>query len=472
MSKQKTIAVLGGGSAGFTAARTAHELGARVLFFMGESPNHASLCVEAGCMPSKAIFEPIDAMHHAKRNGWLEVQPRHPDQFLAQIVAWKDRAIAGFRSARNEDIRQREGENFVVIPANARLADAHTLEAAGEKYQADAIIIATGSNNSVTPLEGEEIGPDAIWTNNEIVHNTRLPKSLLALGAGPVALEFSLRYARLGCEVTIASRSRPLARFPKQFGQRLTKIYESEGVRVLTGCEMTGVQRQSDGRYRLIFDGAESLTCERLLLGTGRHPAICGLNLAVAGIEPNAGGRLDVSLDMRVKGSDHIFAAGDVAGLRMVVHQAHIEAGIAAENAVHDGARKWERRSNLQVVFSDPEFAWAGQSVETAEKAGHQVITASVESRDVGKLLLAGDEMGFGEFIADAKTGELLGAGLLCDDAANLIHMPAQTIDHRQTVGQLTNAEFYHPTKMEIVSEIADELCRRLGGTPFCRARE
>ena len=150
----------------------------------------------------------------------------------------------------------------------------------------------------------------------------------------------------------------------------------------------------------------------------------------------------------------------------------HIEAGIAAENAVSGGNRKWARRSNLQVIFSDPEFAYAGQSRESAEKAGHQVVTASAESRDIGKLHLAGDDLGFGEFLADADTRRLLGAGFLCDDASNLIHLPAYAIDHQHTVDDLASAEYYHPTKIEIVSEIGDALCRALGGKPFSRAEE
>ncbi len=107
-----------------------------------------------------------------------------------------------------------------------------------------------------------------------------------------------------------------------------------------------------------------------------------------------------------------------------------------------------------------------------AIEAGLELVTASGESRDVGKLHLAGDDFGFGEFAADAKTGKLISAGLLCSDASNLIHLPAYAIDHEHTAEQLADAEFYHPTKIEIVSEIGDELCRKLGGRPFARAPE
>jgi probable pyridine nucleotide-disulfide oxidoreductase len=184
-------------------------------------------------------------------------------------------------------------------------------------------------------------------------------------------------------------------------------------------------------------------------------------------------GCLEIGDDMRVAEHAHIFGAGDVVGKRMVVHHAHIEAGIAAENAVKEGDRKWTKRSNIQVVFSDPEFAFAGLKPSAARKAGHHhLVSASAESRDIGKLHLAGDDFGFGELSADAKSGLLMSAGLLCNDASNLIHLPAYAIDHEHTIFQLEDAEFYHPTKIEIISEIGDALCRKLGGHPFARAEE
>ena len=114
----KTIAVLGGGSAGFTAARIASEKGARVFFFMGDNADHASLCINAGCMPSKALFEPIDAMHHARQHGWLEVKPRQPNEYLAQIVRWKDNEIAQFRAYRQKEIRDLAGDTFTIVRSN------------------------------------------------------------------------------------------------------------------------------------------------------------------------------------------------------------------------------------------------------------------------------------------------------------------------------------------------------------------
>jgi pyruvate/2-oxoglutarate dehydrogenase complex dihydrolipoamide dehydrogenase (E3) component len=475
MSKMKTIAVIGGGSAGLSAARAAKAFGARVLFFMGDDADHASLCINAGCMPSKAMFEPIDAMHRAKRHGWLEVKPVRPEEFLSQIIAWKDQQIAGFNAHRQQEIRDLQSNEFTIIRATARFVDSHRVRSQNETYTFDAAIIATGSINHMPPFVSTSIGLDGVWTSNEILHNTRRPKSMIVLGAGAVALEFSLRYARLGCAVTVVSRSPIMPRFPLKYGERLREIYEREGVRMLPGRKIVRFTRVADGFFNVEIEGtqgAETLRAERVLLATGRRPALRNLNLKVLGLETDERGRLRVGDDMRVHDCENIFAAGDVVGQRMVVHHAHIEAGIAGENAVKDGNRKWARRSNVQVVFSDPEFAFAGQSPETAEKAGHKIVTATAESRDIGKLHLAGDDFGFGEFVADADDGRLLGAGLLCDDAANLIHLPAYAIDHQHTIHALIDGEYYHPTKIEIVSEIGDALFRALGGTPFFRATE
>jgi pyruvate/2-oxoglutarate dehydrogenase complex dihydrolipoamide dehydrogenase (E3) component len=471
---RKTIAVVGGGSAGFTAARAAARSGARVVLFLGDNAEQASLCVNQGCMPSKAMFEPIDAMHHAKAHGWLRVEPRRPEAYLAQIVAWKDREIARFRAYRQAAIERKDSEDFRVVRHNAHFVDANTLEANGERIVADRVILATGSTPILPPIEGLAELRDQIWGNEEILANTILPDSLIVIGGGAIALEFAQRYARLGCAVTLVVRSRILSGFPAPFGARIAEIYEREGIRVLLGARLSRITRDTCGWYVVQTEGAgggEPVTGERVLLAVGRKPALDSLNLEAAGIERNDRGELDVTEQMRVAGHDHIFAAGDVVGRRLVVHLAHIEGGIAANNAVNDGCESWPRRANIQVVFSDPEFAFAGISADKAEAAGHTVITRSKRSRLVGKLHLAGDDLGFGEFMADTDTHRLLGAGLLCKDAGELIHLPAYAIEHEHTVHEAALAEYYHPTKMEIVSGIIDRLCKDLGQMPPRRAR-
>jgi len=471
----KTIAVIGGGSAGFTAARTAARLGARVLFFMGDAADEASLCVNFGCMPSKAMFVPIDTMHHAKRHGWLRVEPLRPEAYLSQIVAWKDREIGCFRAFRQAAIASKQADDFLVIRSSAKFVGSNAIEADGETYAFDGAIIATGSVVRYPPIDGLDELRDDIWTSRELLANTTLPESLTVIGAGFVGLEFAQRYARLGSAVTVIARSRFLSSAAAEFGDRLAKIYEREGIRVLLQHTPQRIYRDPEGLFVVQATGPRRtvpVVGQRVLLAAGRSPALGSLNLEGAGIHTNADGGLDVGEDMRVAGQDHIFAAGDVIGHRMVVHLAHIEAGIAAQNAVNDDSFVWERRANISVVFTDPEFAFAGLSADEARRAGHNVVVASRESHLVGKLHLAGDDMGFGAFVADADTHVLLGAGLLCDSAGELIHLPAYLIEHQETAHTGAMAEYYHPTKTEIIGGIIDDLCAEFGEMTPRRADE
>ena len=285
--KQKTIAVIGGGSAGLTAARTAHELGAKVLFFMGDNPDRASLCINAGCMPSKAMFEPIDVMSHARRHGWLHVEPRRPNEFLAEIVGWKDREIAKFRVFREAEIRHLADGRFEIIRANAFFVNAHELESEGKRFAFDTAIIASGSVPALPKLEGFDSSWEGVWTNEEILSNTHIPESLAIIGAGAIGLEFALRYARLGSEVTLVTHSRILPRYPAKFGERLAFIYEREGVRVLPSRKVVRMARDSDGFYEIGTEGPhgyEAIISEKVLMATGRRPAVDDLRLDAGGI--------------------------------------------------------------------------------------------------------------------------------------------------------------------------------------------
>ncbi len=475
MTPRKTIAVIGGGSAGFTAARTAARRGARVLLFMGDEADFASLCVNFGCMPSKALFEPIDTMHHAKRHGWLRVEPLRPDAYLGQIVAWKDREIARFRAFRQAAITGKVADDFQVVRAGARFVSANAVEAEGQTYPFDAAIIATGSSVRYPAIEGLAELRDQVWTSRELLANTSLPESLTVIGAGAIGLEFAQRYARLGCAVTVIARSQFLSMYPKQFGARLAQAYEHEGIQVLCEHVPQRIYRDGEGLYVVHAAGPRRtvpVVGEKVLLAAGRSPALSSLSLEAAGIDTNDRGGIDVTEDMRVVGQPHIFAAGDVIGRRMVVHLAHIEAGIAAENAIDETSHSWSRRANLEVVFTDPEFAFAGLSADQARAAGHNVATASRESRLTGRLHLAGDKFGFGELIADADTHVLLGAGLLCKSAGELIHLPAYLIEHQETAQAGSMNEYYHPTKTEIVGNMIDDLCAGFGESPPRRADE
>jgi dihydrolipoamide dehydrogenase len=183
---------------------------------MGDNADHASLCINAGCMPSKALFEPIDAMHHAQNNtaGW-NVRPKQPDEYLAQVTRWKDveiekisRLSTGRSSGTGEqDLHDRSLQRCLCERSRS-----------GER-EANATLLTprlsrTGSSTVFPNINGLDPTWNGVWTSDEILHNTRIPKSLAVIGVGAIGLEFSLRYARLGTAVTMLSRSGILTGVP------------------------------------------------------------------------------------------------------------------------------------------------------------------------------------------------------------------------------------------------------------------
>src|SRR5262249_13758946 len=160
----------------------------------------------------------------------LEVRPKHPYEYLAQIIQWKDEEIAQFRAYRNEEIQNLKSERFEIIREKALLTGEHEIVSQGQRYPFDAAIIATGSVTSRPRISGLDPSWEGVWTSDEILQNIRLPKSLAVIGVGAVGLEFALRYARLGSKVTMLARSQILPEFPQQFGDRIKTIYEQEKI--------------------------------------------------------------------------------------------------------------------------------------------------------------------------------------------------------------------------------------------------
>src|SRR5262249_39842758 len=156
-----------------------------------------------------------------------------------------------------------------IIRAKASLTGEHEIVSQGQRYPFDAAIIATGSVAALPRINGLDPSWEGVWTSNEILPNTRLPKSLAVIGMGAVGLEFALRYARLGSKVTMLARSQILPEFPQQFGDRIKSIYEGEGIRVLTHRRPTQIMRNQDGGFVIETEGSETMApivAERLML--------------------------------------------------------------------------------------------------------------------------------------------------------------------------------------------------------------
>jgi pyruvate/2-oxoglutarate dehydrogenase complex dihydrolipoamide dehydrogenase (E3) component len=454
------LIVLGGGSAGFNAARTAADLGRKAAILDG-ARDLGGLCILRGCMPSKTLLYSAERLHQARegRRFGLRIPSARAD--LAAIQARKRRIIAEFAQHR---LRQLKAGRFDLVPANARFLDARTVELSdGRRLTGRHFLIATGSRISVPPVPGlREAGA---WTSDDCLDLTRAPRSLIVLGGGLVAVELAQFFARIGVRVTLIQRSAQLLReHSPEAAAAVRAGLEADGIEVLTGTAIERVARTRSG-FTVTFQHARrrrERRAERLLNALGREANTAGLNLAAADVKLRPNGQVRTNRFQQTS-APHIYAAGDCAGPVEIVHIAVQQGELAARHAAGDPrARPIDYRQILSVVFTDPALATLGVAEAELRAKGVAYLAASYPFDDHGKSILMGVRRGFVRVLAEPRRGRLLGAEIVGPEAGELIHCLTGPLALRATVFDLLRAPWYHPTLAEILTYPLEEIAGKI----------
>ncbi len=470
MKKSYDFLVIGGGSAGYAAARTARDLGLATAVIDG-SPELGGLCILRGCMPSKTLIESANryrsmrrAAEFGLRAGDLSVHPK-------EIIARKRRLIGEFADYRKEQL---EDGRFDLVRGTAVFSGPHTVAitpqdgSAPEEIDFKTALIATGSTITRIPLPGlEETGH---WTSDELLDADTLPESIIVLGGGAIALEMACYLEGLGKEVTVIQRSgHVLSGSDPDVAEALEAALREKGnLTLYTGTSLKRAFRDdSTGLKSIAFEhqGAEkTVSAREILQALGRSPNASGLHTAAAGVAlEERTGRVLCGNDQRTA-AEHIFAAGDVCGPHEIVHIAIEQGEIAAHNAaVFLGAsssapRQIDYRLKLLGIFTDPEVATVGLSESEARELGLDVASANHPFDDHGKSMVRGETHGFVKMIADAKSGEIVGAAVVGPEAVEIIHEVVVAMHFRATVTEFLKIPHYHPTLSEIWTYPAEDL--------------
>lgn len=459
------FAVIGGGSAGYAAARTAAALGLSTVVIDG-AEELGGLCILRGCMPSKALIRSANAALAVRRAGEFGVN--------ATLLGVDTRAAQERKRALIQDFASyRQGQlsdgRFTLIRGTASFTGPRTLavklrEQPGETLTVEAktLLIATGSVISWPDVPGlREANP---WTSDTLLDAAEVPDSFIVLGGGAIALEGAHYLEGIGRKVTVIQRgARLLSGMDPDLSEVVRETFERRGIAVHTGTRLERVE--TDGaEKRVVFTKDGELHTARaaeILLALGRRAATEGLNLAAAGIE-TLGDNVRTGPTLQTS-APHVFAAGDVAGESDVVHVAVQQGEIAARNAARllKGEAVDETidyRLKLFAVFTEPQVAVAGMNETEAAASGRPWKAASYPFNDHGKSLVSGDTDGFVKMIADTETGEILGAAVVGPQAVELIHQPVTAMRFRATVQDFLAVPFYHPTLSEIWTYPAEEL--------------
>jgi mercury(II) reductase len=439
------LAVIGAGSAGFSAAITAAELGARVALI-----GHGTIggtCVNTGCVPSKTLIRATEAVHAANAAArFAGIRGAGGVADWRAVIRQKDELVAALRQVKYVDLLP--GYNSVsYVEGRARLA-ADGIVVDGMPIRAGKVIIATGAAPSPSSIPGIEDVP--FLNSTTALELEQLPRSLLVVGGGYIGCELGQMFARAGVEVTIVCRRGLLPEAEPEIAEALTGCLRAEGITVRGGLSYREIRHGPDGVALSALAGGrpEIIKAEQVLVAAGRKPNTAGLGLEAAGVGVRSNGGVRVDDRMRTTRAG-IYAAGDVTGRDEFVYMAAYGARIAAQNALNGDDGHYDATSMPSVVFTDPQVASVGLTEARAKAAGLAVKTAVLPLDRVPRALAARDTRGLIKLVADASSGRLLGAHILAPEGADSIQTAVIAIKCGLTAEQLAETIFPYLTTVE-----------------------
>ena len=469
------LAIIGGGSAGYAAARTAAGAGLKTVVIEG-GEEVGGLCILRGCMPTKALLYAAEVIHLASHAEPWGIHARDVSFDFHKVMARKNALIHEFAEYRREQLRNGK---FGFLRAHARFADAHTLQLSRREEMvahspraerepepasltAGSFLIATGSVIAPGPLP--QLDGLQCLNSDTALKLDRLPKSLIMLGGGAVAVEFAQFFARFGVQVTLVQRSaHVLHEFDADAAIELEKVFRREGIIVYTGTKLLDARRIGDEKEVVFEHAGQSVRVrgEEVFCALGRIPNVASLGLEEIGVELEYK-RIVTNARMQTS-VPHIYAAGDCTGLHEIVHIAVQQGETAAHNIAHPAQPKpMDYRLLTEVIFTEPQLAAVGLTEKGAQMKNIPYEVAKHPFSDHGKSMIMEAKDGFVKLLADPGTGEILGGCCVGPLGGELIHEIVAAMHKRMTVHDLATMPHYHPTLAEIWTYPAEELAEKI----------
>ncbi len=457
------VIVIGAGPAGENAADYAKQRGLSVAIV--ESDLVGGECSYWGCMPSKALLRPTEALAAVKRvpaaagavTGEVDVEAvlRSRDAFTS---SWQDDGQAQWLDSVDVDLLRGHGRL-----AGERRVELAAADGTTRRYTATrGVVIAVGSRAAVPPIPG--LAEVATWDNRDVTAVKQLPERLLVLGGGVIGVEMAQAVRRLGAsEVTIIEALDGLLANEEPFvSDEVVAALEADGIDVVLGARAEHVARQgTDGPVTVTLAGGRELVGDELLVAVGRRAPTDDLGLDTIGVEPGRGGFLDVDDHLRVPGRDWLYAVGDTNGRALLTHQGKYQArlvGDALAGVEVDPA--WaDQRAVPRVVFTDPQVAAVGLTERAAREAGLDVLTVSFDiGHTAGGALLGAGTSGTVQLVIDRAGRTIVGATFVGPGAGELLHAATIAIVGEVTIERLWHAVPAFPTVSEVWLRLLEQV--------------
>lgn len=445
------LIIIGGGPGGYVAAIKAAQEGFRTALV--EQDKLGGTCLNRGCIPTKTMLHSANMYAECKNFEMIGLKAEHVSYDMEKIHQRKADVSETLRNGVEQLLK---ANGVDVIHGHGKVMNADTVTVGESVYTADRILIAAGSFPAKPPIEGINL-PGVLTSDDILEGEVEEFSSIIIIGGGVIGVELASVYAALGCKVTIIeAMNRLIANMDKEFGQSLSMIMKKRGVQIYTGAKVERIIKGQE--LSCVFskgDVTEEVRAERILVAVGRRPATAELFLENCMPEMERG-YLKVNEDFETS-IPGIYAIGDVIGGIQLAHKASAEGQAVVEKMA---GKDPEIMVSVvpSCVYTLPEIASAGLTLEEAKKQGYEVKSAKYLMNGNGKSIIDLQERGFIKFVTDAKTDKILGVQMMCGRATDLISEFTQMIVNGMTYHQALRGMRPHPTYCEGITEALEAL--------------
>ena len=454
MKKINTV-VIGSGPGGYVAGIRLGQLGVPALVV--EKDNYGGVCLNIGCIPSKAFISAAKLFHQIGKASDIGIQAAAPTVDLAKMKAWKDTVVArltgGIKSLlENSGTKVMKGEAKFVGPKKLQVTGATGVE----EIEFENCVIATGSRPIEIPpfpFDGKDI-----LSSTHALDLTEVPKRMLVIGGGVIGLEIGMYLNRFGTELTVVEMlDQILPGTDSEIVKTLGRELKKRGVKVHTETKALGFKKTAQGIEVKVEDKAKkeaTIVCDKVLVSIGRKPQSQGIGLEAAGVKVNERGFIPVDNQFRTN-VGHIFAIGDVNGQWLLAHKASKD-GLVAAAVIAGGKDVYDVRAMPWGIFTDPEIGGVGLSEDDAKKKGIEVKIGKFPFTALGRAVAMRETEGFVKIVADAKDDRVLGVQIIGPEAADLVAEATFAIEMGATAEDIALTVHSHPTLAESLMEAAE----------------
>lgn len=442
------VAIIGGGPAGYTAAEVAGKAGLSVVLF--EKNSLGGVCLNEGCIPTKTLLYSAKVYDYGRHASKYGVNVSESSFDLPKIISRKAKVVRKLVLGIKAKLM---AQQVTIISGEAYIVDKNTIRCADETYQCEHLIICTGSQTVIPPIQGIE--KVEYWTHRDALDNKELPHSLAIVGGGVIGMEFASFFSSLGVQVTVVEMMNEILNgIDRELAAALRTEYAKRGVKFLLGAKVTGLSQDEEGIHVCYqnADGAGSVCADKLLMSVGRRPVTEGFGLENLNLERNE--RKNICVDAHLRTSvPGVYVCGDLNGVSLLAHTAVREAEIAVKDILGE-SEEMSYQAIPGVVYTNPEVASVGKTEENLQSEGIAYRVVKLPMAYSGRFVAENEGTNgiLKVLVDDADT--VLGVHILGNPASELIVLGGMMVEEHRKLAYFKRFVFPHPTVSEIFREL------------------